>query len=106
MVELPDDVMLQEGLTEDRLGIPRSEWQLYKANGCSKCIRGYKGRVGVYEVVKITPSISHIIMEGGNSLDIAKQAKIEGFHNLRIAALRKVVMGLTSLEEANRVTKD
>jgi type IV pilus assembly protein PilB len=106
MEELPDDVMLQEGLTEDRLGIPRGEWQLYKANGCSKCIRGYKGRVGVYEVVKITPSISHIIMEGGNSLDIAKQAKVEGFHNLRIAALRKVVMGLTSLEEANRVTKD
>ncbi|MFT5421801.1 MAG: type IV pilus assembly protein PilB, partial [Candidatus Endobugula sp.] len=48
----------------------------------------------------------HLIMQGGNSLDIAKQAKEEGFHNLRIAALRKVAMGLTSLEEANRVTKD
>jgi type IV pilus assembly protein PilB len=103
---LPDEVMQQEGLTEAKIGIPPSEWQLYKANGCSKCIRGYKGRVGIYEVVKITPSISQLIMEGGNSLDIAKQAKLEGFHNLRIAALRKVAMGMTSLEEANRVTKD
>lgn len=106
MKALPDEVMAQEGLTEERLGIPSDEWQLYKANGCSKCLRGYKGRVGVYEVVKITPSISHLIMEGGNSLDIAKQAKEEGFYNLRVAALRKVVMGFTTLEEANRVTKD
>lgn len=106
MEELPAEVMLQEGLTEEKIGIPKSSWQLYKANGCSKCIRGYKGRVGVYEVVKITPTISKIIMEGGNALDIAEQAKDEGFYDLRVAALRKVVMGLTSLEEANRVTKD
>lgn len=106
MEQLPDEVMIQEGLTEDKIGIPRAEWQLYQANGCSKCIRGYKGRVGVYEVVKITPRISHLIMEGGNSLDIARQAKEEGFNNLRTSALRKVAMGFTSLEEANRVTKD
>lgn len=106
MDELPDEIMQEEGLTEQKVGIPRTEWQLYKANGCSKCVKGYKGRVGVYEVVRITPKISHIIMEGGNSLDIAQQAKDEGFYNLRIAALRKVAMGLTSLEEANRITKD
>ena len=106
MGDLPEEVMKQEGLIEDRISILRSEWQLYKANGCPKCHRGYKGRVGVYEVVRITPQISHIIMEGGNSLDIAKQAQAEGFYNLRIAALRKVAMGLTSLEEANRITKD
>jgi type IV pilus assembly protein PilB len=106
MGDLPEEVMREEGLTEDKISISRSEWQLYKANGCSKCNRGYKGRVGVYEVVRITPQISHIIMEGGNSLDIAKQAQVEGFYNLRIAALRKVAMGLTSLEEANRITKD
>jgi type IV pilus assembly protein PilB len=106
MEQLPDEVMQQEGLTEERIGIPLKEWQFFKATGCSKCNRGYKGRVGIYEVVRITPSISHLIMQGGNSLDIAKQAKEEGFHNLRIAALRKVAMGLTSLEEANRVTKD
>lgn len=106
MDKLPDEVMKQEGLTEENIGIPKSEWTTYKANGCSKCNKGYKGRVGVYEVVRITPSISHLIMEGGNSLDIAKQAKIEGFYNLRISALRKVTMGMTSLEEANRITKD
>ena len=63
-------------------------------------------RVGVYEVVRITDGISRIIMEGGNSIQIADQAKKEGFNNLRTSALRKVVMGVTSLEEANRVTKD
>ncbi|EGG93391.1 Type IV fimbrial assembly, ATPase PilB [gamma proteobacterium IMCC1989] len=106
MDALPEEVMKEEGLTEQKTGIPRSEWQLFTAKGCSKCHRGYKGRVGVYEVVRITPQISHLIMEGGNSLDIAKQAQEEGFYNLRIAALRKVLMGLTSLEEANRITKD
>lgn len=106
MEQLPDEVLEQEGLTEANLGIPKEDWELYQPKGCPKCNRGYKGRVGVYEVVRITPAISHIIMEGGNSLDIAKQAKEEGFNNLRVSALRKVASGLTSLEEANRVTKD
>ena len=106
MADLPDNVMREEGLAEELIDIPKQEWQLFQANGCSKCTRGYKGRVGVYEVVRITPKISHIIMEGGNSLDIAKQALAEGFYNLRTAALRKVAMGLTTLEEANRITKD
>ena len=60
----------------------------------------------MYEVVRITPTIANLIMEGGNSLQIARSAKEAGFNNLRISALRKVVMGMTSLEEANRVTKD
>jgi type IV pilus assembly protein PilB len=106
MVLLPDDIKTAEGLTEEKVGIPSSEWQLYSAQGCSKCYKGYKGRVGVYEVVRITPEISRIIMEGGNSLDIAAQAKQEGFYNLRVAALRKAAQGLTSLEEVNRITKD
>jgi len=106
MEQLPEEVMLQEGLSESVINIPNQEWQLFKANGCAKCNKGYKGRVGVYEVVRITPKISHLIMEGGNSLDIAKQAQLEGFYNLRVAALRKVALGLTSLEEANRITKD
>jgi type IV pilus assembly protein PilB len=106
MDSLPDEVKAAEGLTEEKVGIPSSEWQLYQAQGCSKCYKGYKGRVGVYEVVRITPEISRIIMEGGNSLDIAAQAKKEGFFNLRVAALRKAAQGLTSLEEVNRITKD
>jgi type IV pilus assembly protein PilB len=74
--------------------------------GCEKCNGGYKGRVGVYEVVRITPLIANLIMEGGNSLQIARAAREAGFNNLRVSALRKTAMGLTSLEEANRVTKD
>ncbi|MBB6522713.1 type IV-A pilus assembly ATPase PilB [Pseudoteredinibacter isoporae] len=102
--EFPEDILNAEGF--DSIGIPKEEFELYKAVGCSKCSNGYKGRVGVYETVRITPKISSLIMEGGNSLQIAEAAAEEGFYNLRISALRKVAQGLTSLEEANRVTKD
>jgi type IV pilus assembly protein PilB len=108
MKDVPDEVLAEEGLTENNIQIPRKQWELYHPNkkGCAKCSMGYKGRVGIYEVVRITPKISHLIMEGGNSLEIAIAAKEEGFNNLRISALRKVARGLISLEEANRVTKD
>ena len=102
--EIPDAILKEEGM--DDIGIPRAEFELYKPIGCPKCTDGYKGRVGVYEVVRITPEISRIIMEGGNSIAIADAAKREGFNDLRISALRKTAQGLTSLAEANRVTKD
>ncbi len=102
--DIPDDILKQEGFEE--IGLPKNEFQLFKAVGCDKCNNGYKGRLGVYEVVRITPTIANLIMEGGNSLQIARAAKEAGFNNLRISSLRKVAMGLTSLEEANRVTKD
>ena len=102
--DIPEEILKEEGF--DDTGIPRSEFQLFHPVGCEKCNGGYKGRVGVYEVVRITPQIANLIMEGGNSLQIARVAKESGFNNLRISALRKVAMGLTSLEEANRVTKD
>lgn len=102
--DIPEEILQEEGF--DDIGIDRKDFELYHPVGCSQCSNGYKGRVGVYEVVRITPTISSLIMEGGNSLDIAKQAAKEGFNNLRISALRKAAMGLTSLEEANRVTKD
>jgi type IV pilus assembly protein PilB len=102
--DIPADILTQEGF--DEIGIPRAEFQLFHPGGCEKCNGGYKGRVGVYEVVRITPLIANLIMEGGNSLQIARAAKEAGFNNLRVSALRKVAMGLTSLEEANRVTKD
>ena len=101
---IPPEILTEEGF--DEIGIPRSEFEIYKAVGCEKCNNGYKGRVGVYEVVRITPKIANLIMEDGNSLVIARAAKEAGFNNLRISSLRKVAMGLTSLEEANRVTKD
>lgn len=102
--DIPADILSQEGF--DEIGIARAEFQLFHPVGCEKCNGGYKGRVGVYEVVRITPLIANLIMEGGNSLQIARAAREAGFNNLRVSALRKVAMGLTSLEEANRVTKD
>ncbi|MCW8196547.1 type IV-A pilus assembly ATPase PilB [Proteobacteria bacterium 005FR1] len=102
--DIPDEILSQEGF--DEIGIDRKDIELYHPGGCPQCTNGYKGRVGVYEVVRITPKIASLIMEGGNSIQIAKLAKEEGFNNLRISALRKAASGLISLEEANRVTKD
>jgi len=102
--DIPDEILSEEGF--DTIGIERSELQLFHAVGCPKCSNGYKGRVGVYEVVRITDQISRIIMEGGNAIHIADAAREAGFNNLRISALRKAAQGFTSLEEANRVTKD
>ena len=101
---IPRDVLIEEGFED--IGIPIDQIKLFDPSGCDKCTDGYKGRVGVYEVVRITPEISRIIMSGGNSIEIADAAKRAGFNNLRISALRKTAIGLTSLAEANRVTKD
>lgn len=102
--DLPRDVLEDEGFGD--IGIPWEEMEIYQPVGCEHCNNGYKGRVGVYEVVRITDAIARIIMEGGNSIQIADQARKEGFNNLRTSALRKVAAGFISLEEANRVTKD
>jgi len=101
---------VEEALTEGQLaeqGFPRdklSEIKLFTAVGCEQCTSGYKGRVGIYEVIKISPTIASIIMEGGNSLDISKQCQIEGYNNLRQSGLIKAMSGMTSLKEINRVT--
>lgn len=102
--DIPQNILEEEGFNE--IGIPMEEFQLYHPVGCPKCTNGYKGRVGIYEVLKVTPAVSRIIMEGGNSLDIADTAKKEGFRTLRQSALRRAAEGIISLEEANRVTKD
>ncbi|TVZ39988.1 type IV pilus assembly protein PilB [Alteromonadaceae bacterium 2753L.S.0a.02] len=102
--DIPDEILKEEGF--DEIGVERNEITLFHPVGCDKCNEGYKGRVGVYEVVRITDEISRIIMEGGNSIQIADAARKSGFNDLRISALRKAAMGVTSLEEANRVTKD
>ena len=99
---LPDETMLAEGFAQEDLAIA----QVRRPVGCDKCNNGYKGRVGIYEVVRITPKLQHIIMEGGNSLALAKAAQEEGFRALRQSGLRKVALGVTSLEEVNRVTTD
>ena len=101
--DIPQDVLLKEGFTQEQID---TGFTLYRPKGCDKCNGGYKGRVGIYEVVKITDELANMIMEEASSIQIAKQAQAEGFRNLRQAALLKVIQGVTSLEEANRVTKD
>jgi type IV pilus assembly protein PilB len=99
-LRLPPRILLQEGFTEDQL----KNMKLYGAVGCEKCNEGYKGRVGIYEVLPITDRISRVIMDNGSSIQIADIARAEGFNDLRTSALEKVAQGLTSLAEANRIT--
>ena len=101
-VEYPKQMLLDEGFLESDF----ETMTLFKPVGCSKCNKGYKGRVGIYEVVKNTPAIQKVIMAGGNSIEIAEVARAEGFNDLRRSGLLKVAQGVTSLEEVNRVTKD
>ncbi len=75
-------------------------------SGCSQCTDGYKGRVGIYEVLPVTEAIGRIILAGGSAPDIRDEADREGVWDLRRAGLKKVRDGLTSLEEVNRVTVD
>jgi type IV pilus assembly protein PilB len=100
--QIPDDVLLKEGFPADRIGT----FKLYTPVGCEHCNGGYKGRVGIYEVVKKTPALERIIMEAGNSLDISIQMRKDGYNDLRTSGLIKAMQGITSLEEVNRVTKD
>ena len=100
--DIPKETLLKEGFTEEDLLTAT----IMKPVGCPKCSNGSKGRIGIYEVVRITDEIARIIMENGNSIEIADRAKAEGFHNLRRSALMKAAQGLISLEEVNRVTKD
>ena len=103
--EIPENILKEEGLYN--LGIEKEEVQVMTADGCKDCgNKGSKGRTGVYEAVKNTPEIAKMIMEGGNSLEIAQLSAKQGFNSLRVSALRKVAMGIISLEEANRVTTD
>ncbi|MCF7545718.1 type IV-A pilus assembly ATPase PilB [Pseudomonas petrae] len=101
-ISVPRDTLLSEGFPEDRIG----SFKLYSPVGCEHCNAGYKGRVGIYEVVKNTPALERIIMEEGNSIDIATQMRKDGYNDLRTSGLLKAMHGLTSLEEINRVTKD
>jgi type IV pilus assembly protein PilB len=99
---IPPEALLEEGFQKEEL----DELVIYRPGGCPQCNRGYKGRVGIYEVMPISEQIGRIIMANGNALQIADQARREGIDNLRRSGLRKVRAGITSLEEVNRVTKD
>lgn len=100
--EVPREALLAEGFREEEIG----SFTLYQPIGCEDCNAGYRGRVGIYEVVKITPALQQMIMEEGNSIEIAARMRKEGFNDLRRSGLVKAMQGTTSLEEINRVTKD
>jgi len=99
--DIPNEALLREGFTEEEI---EEGLKIYGPIGCSQCTDGYKGRVGVYQVMKVTDTIGRIIMDGGNAMQIAHQAETEGVWDLRRAGLQKVKDGITSLEEVNRVT--
>jgi type IV pilus assembly protein PilB len=101
-VHIPAEELINQGFRKDEL----QELTIYKAVGCDQCTRGYKGRIGIYEVMPLSEEMGRIIMEGGNSIQIADQARREGVNDLRQSGLNKVRMGMTSLEEINRVTTE
>jgi len=78
----------------------------YKPVGCKACNNGYKGRVGIYQVMPISEEIQRIILRDGSAQDIAAQAKLEGVRSLRESGLHKARQGLTSLEEVLAVTNE
>lgn len=99
--DIPRPELLRQGFREEQL----DNITIFKPVGCDHCTNGYKGRVGIYEVMPISQRMADIIMENGNSLDIANQAQREGIYNLRQSGLIKAAAGVTSLAEVNRVTK-
>ena len=102
--DVPREAMLKAGFTEKELD--EEKFKVYGPVGCDQCNEGYKGRVGIYQVMPVTEAIGKIIMEGGNSMDIAQQAEKEGVKDLRASGRQKVKDGITSLEEILRVTTD
>jgi len=100
--DIPKEALLAEGFKEEDLpGL-----KIYKAVGCDQCDGGYKGRVGIYQVMPISDEMSRIIMAEGNAIQLADQARKEGINDLRQSGLLKVKQGITSLEDVNRVTKE
>jgi type IV pilus assembly protein PilB len=103
-VDIPKEALLRAGFKEADLD---GSWTPYKAVGCDVCKgTGYKGRVGIYQVMKISDELNRIIMTNGNAIDIAEQARREGIRDLRQSGLLKVRQGMTSLEEVEAVTNE
>jgi type IV pilus assembly protein PilB len=102
-IDIPAEALRKEGFDETDI---QNGIKVYRATGCNQCTDGYKGRVGIYQVMPVTETIGRIIMEGGGAMDISDQAAKDGIWNLRRSGLQKVKDGLTSLEEINSVTID
>ncbi|WP_136065683.1 type IV-A pilus assembly ATPase PilB [Modicisalibacter radicis] len=100
--DIPREALHEAGFSDDQL----DGATLYQPVGCNQCTLGYQGRLGIYEVVPIRARIGRLIMQEANAMDIDEAARQEGYPDLRRSGLQKVLEGLTSLEEVNRVTKD
>ena len=101
-LDIPNEALVKAGFREDQL----KELRIYGPVGCDVCTGGYKGRVGIYQVMPVSEEMGRLIMEGGNSMQLEQQARKEGVDDLRASGLRKVAAGITSLEEVDRVTKE
>ena len=103
-IEVPYEGLINAGFRDDEL---EGHWRPYGPKGCDHCKgSGYKGRIGIYQVMPITEEMSRLIMRGGNAIEIAEQAQLEGVRDLRQSGLLKVKQGVTSLEEVMAVTNE
>jgi type IV pilus assembly protein PilB len=104
-IEAPKEALLKIGFLEEDF---EKKLEIYgpKEGGCDLCNAGYKGRVGIYQVMPISEDMSRIIMENGNAIDIADQAKKEGVNDLRRSGILKVIQGLTSIAEVESCTNE
>ena len=100
--DFPNNILISAGFKEDEL----ETLKIFKPVGCEYCTNGYKGRVGIYQVMTLSEKMRALILEGGNALQLAELAKAEGINDLRASGLNKARMGITSLEEIDRITKE
>ncbi|BCG64642.1 MAG: type IV pilus assembly protein PilB [Methyloprofundus sp.] len=100
--DYPEKTLLEAGFKEDEIG----SFTVYKAIGCEHCNDGYKGRVGIYQVMPISEAMRARILEGCNAMELGDQAKTEGINDLRRSGLLKIIQGITTLEEIDRVTRE
>ena len=103
LLDIPKEALLAEGFTEKEVA---EGLKIYGPKGCDQCSDGYKGRVGIYQVMPLSEEMGRMIMEGSNAIELADQAQKEGIPDLRQSGLLKVKNGITSLDEINRVTKE
>ncbi|SHE23689.1 Type IV fimbrial assembly, ATPase PilB [methanotrophic endosymbiont of Bathymodiolus puteoserpentis (Logatchev)] len=100
--EYPEAILLDAGFKKEEIGT----FTVFKAVGCDKCNDGYKGRVGIYQVMPITDAMRARILEGCNAMQLGEQAQADGVNDLRRSGLLKIIQGITTLEEIDRVTRE
>ncbi len=99
---LPNKILIEAGFKQEEL----RDLKIFSPVGCEHCTNGFKGRVGIYQVLTLTDKMRTLILNGGNTDQLAECALAEGFNDLRRSGLNKVRMGITSLEEIDRITKE